>query len=221
MHRFDNAIKYIAHGYKELTLYPRNGKFAMPENYLHIWPRHQFMLIGLPNPDKSFTCTLFAPFESDCKEGLDDLTTKEAIVRYFEKHFPDFVKLCPDYVEQCLENPSSPLAHVHLNPWHFKDKVVVMGDAAHAVVPFYGQGMNCCLEDCVIFDELLEKHNNDIKTVFHEFSRLRQPSTEGLAHLSLENYVEMRSLTAQRWFVYKKKLEQVNFCIFCFFFMFL
>jgi len=212
--RYDFEIKYIDHGYKELTIFPlpaADGKgmdFAMPPNYLHIWPKHEFMIIGLPNPDKTFTCTLFAPWDI-----LEALCDRGSIERFFKAHFADFTPLCPDYVEQCLLNPSSPLAHVHLSRWNFKGKLCLLGDAAHGIVPFYGQGMNAAFESCLILFERLKESVDgghlDLEQVFDGFSADRQPSTAALSRLSLQNYVEMRSLTAKKWFVYKKKLEKV------------
>jgi len=183
----------------------------MSSDCLHIWPRHNFMLIGLPNPDKTFTCTLFAPWEG--KEGLNELNNENNIKNFFHKYFSDFIKLCPNYIEQCLHHPNSPLIYTNLKPWNFENKILILGDAAHAVVPFYGQGMNSAFEDCVLLDELMDKYENNIHQVFEQFSLIRQPSTDALCELSLQNYVEMRSLTAQTWFVYKKKLESMlNYC---------
>ena len=190
--------------------------FAMEPNYLHIWPRDSHMMIGLPNPDKTFTCTLFAPWDGEKGLSYLDNASKEEIVSYFNENFPDFVKLCPNFYDFWIKNPASPLAHIHLNPWNFGNKILLLGDAAHAIVPFYGQGMNSGFEDAVILDELFDKYLKNegskktmdlIEKVFNEFSELRQPSCEALSLLSLQNYVEMRSLTGKKWFLYKKKLE--------------
>eukprot|EP01084_Bolivina_argentea_P091526 164762_1 len=212
--RYNFNITYVEHGYKELTIFPTNkNEFKAESNYLHIWPKHEFMLIGLPNPDKTFTCTLFAPWNV-----LETLNNEINIKTFFQKHFPDFIDLCPNYIEQCLANPSSPLAYVNLNKWNYKNKILLLGDAAHAIVPFYGQGMNAGFEDCLILynmlKEKLEKSNNglndmNIEKIFTEFSDHRQPSVWALSKLSLQNYVEMRSLTAKQWFIYKKKLEKM------------
>merc|ERR1719474_42101 len=211
--RYNFRINYIDHGYKELTIFPvpnagKGEDFRILPNYLHIWPKHEFMIIGLPNPDKTFTCTLFAPWKI-----LESLNDKESIESFFTEHFADFIPLCPDYVSQCLLNPSSPLAYINVSRWNYKDKLCLLGDAAHAIVPFYGQGMNAALEDCLILYERMKEAMSggdmDLEEVFDGFSAHRQPSTEALSQLSLQNYVEMRSLTAKRWFVYKKKLEKV------------
>eukprot|EP00484_Ammonia_sp_Unknown_P023800 CAMPEP_0197034078 /NCGR_PEP_ID=MMETSP1384-20130603/12282_1 /TAXON_ID=29189 /ORGANISM="Ammonia sp." /LENGTH=514 /DNA_ID=CAMNT_0042463957 /DNA_START=10 /DNA_END=1554 /DNA_ORIENTATION=- len=212
--RYNFNMTYIEHGYKELTIFPnQRNEFKILPNYLHIWPKHEFMLIGLPNPDKTFTCTLFAPWSM-----LESLTNEAVIESFFKSNFPDFIGLCPNYIEQCLKNPSSPLAHIDLSKWNYKNKILLLGDAAHAIVPFYGQGMNAGLEDCLILYRMLKENGlNDgnvqqnmdvVGNVFDEFSRHRQPSTAALSKLSLQNYVEMRSLTAKQWFVYKKKFEK-------------
>eukprot|EP01084_Bolivina_argentea_P115244 204969_1 len=205
--RYNFNMQYVDHGYKELTVFPnKDGGFKMDEHYLHIWPKHEFMLISLPNPDKTFTCTLFAPWNV-----LETLSEAQSIERFFQEHFPDFIDVCPNYVNQCLTNPSSPLAHIHLSKWNCKDKILLLGDAAHAIVPFYGQGMNAGFEDCLILYNLMKDKYHEkfgIEALFDMFSKTRQPATEALSHLSLQNYVEMRSLTAKQWFVYKKKLEK-------------
>ena len=215
--RYNFNINYIDHGYKELTIFPdhKTQDFKMPPNYLHIWPKHEFMLIGLPNPDKTFTCTLFAPWHV-----LETLNDEENIEEFFSKNFPDFIDLCPNYIDQCLKNPSSPLAYINLSKWNYKNKILLLGDAAHAIVPFYGQGMNAGLEDCLILYKMIQQQLNgdladdgindiDLEGLFTRFSDHRQPSCHALSKLSLQNYVEMRSLTAKQWFVVKKKLERM------------
>lgn len=204
--RVDFSMQYITHGYKELTIPAKEGQFALDKPHgLHIWPRQEFMLIGLPNPDKSFTCTLFAPFEGP--EGLDSIKTPEQVMAYFKKYFPDAIPLMPDLINDFLTSPASPLLTVRCKPWNLKDKIVLIGDAAHACVPFYGQGMNAAFEDCLFFDELFEKHKGDQAAAITEFNQVRQPAGEALGELSLENYVEMRAKTASRLFVWKKKLD--------------
>lgn len=197
---------YISHGYKELTMPPVNGDYALKNHEaLHIWPRHEFMLIALPNPDKSFTCTLFAPFEGE--DGLDTLTTPERVNTYFNKYFADAVPLMPTLVDDCLHHPSSALITIRCQPWNYKDKIVLIGDAAHAVVPFYGQGMNSGFEDAVVFDEVWEKCHGVSEQAIPLFSDVRQPTGNAIADLSLQNYVEMRSHTAMPWFKMKKTLD--------------
>eukprot|EP01083_Nonionella_stella_P055202 145693_1 len=214
--RFNFCRKFIPHCYKELTMWPdTKGNPKMDPNYLHIWPCDDFMLIALPNPDKTFTCTLFAPYEG--KNGFKDLDShsilhetsqSNRIRKYFQQNFPSAISLIPDFLRQFLSNPTSPLMQINLAPWHLEDKVCVLGDAAHAIVPFYGQGMNSGFEDCLIMSELIDKHKSDIGKIFSEFSRTRRPAADTLAELSNRNYVEMRSLTAKRWFIWKKIFEQ-------------
>eukprot|EP00744_Colponema_vietnamica_P004513 GILI01006726.1.p1 GENE.GILI01006726.1~~GILI01006726.1.p1 ORF type:complete len:511 (-),score=161.56 GILI01006726.1:247-1626(-) len=205
--RQSTSMEYIKHGYKELHIPPTDsGDFAMESEGLHIWPRREFMMIGLPNPDKSFTCTLFAPFEGE--GGFDSLRTREQVEAYFKKYFADAIPLMPNYLDDFFNNPTSALLTLKCSPWNFKDKVAVIGDAAHAIVPFYGQGMNACFEDCVIMDELLETYNNDWAKVLPAFSATRAPSTNGLAELSLDNYVEMRERTASRLIRAKRAVER-------------
>jgi len=205
--RADFSRRYVAHGYKELLM-PANaqGEYALScPNGLHIWPRGQFMLIALPNPDKSFTCTLFAPFEG--KNGFDSVKTEAQATDYFQDNFPDVISLIPDLITQYFTSPTSPLLTVRCKPWNYNDKLVVLGDAAHAVVPFYGQGMNAAFEDCLVLDELWAELNGDVTKVLPAFSQTRQPACDALADLSLEHYYEMSDSTGKKTFLYKKKLE--------------
>lgn len=202
--RFDFSQEYIPHGYKELCLAPtKDGEFAMAVNYLHIWPRQTFMMIALPNQDKSFTCTLFLPFEE-----FDKIKTKEAVLDFFQAEFPDFLTLMGEenLVEEYFRNPVAPMISVKCHPYHVRDKVVIIGDAAHAMVPFYGQGTNCAFEDCLVFDGLLEKHSNDFGAVLAEYSRTRNKDVEAMCDLAMYNYIEMRSLVTSPVFLMKKKL---------------
>lgn len=196
---------YIPHGYKELSLPPIENDFALtPVNALHIWPREKFMLIALPNPDKSFTCTLFAPYE-----GLLQLETEEQVLEHFQKHFPDIIPLIPNLAQEYLRNPTGSLATMRVEPWNLKDKVVLIGDAAHAIVPFYGQGMNAAFEDCLIFNSFLDKHRNSLSLCVREFAQSRKPSADALADLSFYNYIVMRQHTASWSFRLKKRIEAV------------
>jgi len=204
----DFSIQYLTTGYKELVI-PANskGEYAMRDvNGLHIWPRQDFTLLAFANPDKTFTCTYFAPFKGT--GGLDNLITKEQVLTHFEKYFPDFVPLVPNLVQQWLNNPSSPLVTIRLAPYHYRDKIVVIGDAAHAVVPFYGQGMNAAFEDCLTFDELWEKYRGDRTRVLEDFTKLRQPAGHALAQLSSDHYAELESKTASRLFLLRRKVER-------------
>ena len=198
---------FIEHGYKELLI-PANedGTHKLEKNALHIWPRGNFMLIALPNLDGSYTCTLFAPYEGE--ESFEELNNNEDVKKYFKKIFPDFVPLIPDLCEQFFSNPTSSMAIMRTYPWHVDDKSILIGDAAHATVPFYGQGMNAGFEDCRILDELLDKHKNNFKTCFKEYSQVRKPNGDGVQDLSMHNFIVMRDKTADTKFLLQKKIEQ-------------
>jgi len=176
----------LDHDYKELTLPPVKGKHAMEMHALHVWPRGGFMLIALPNTDGSFTATLFLS-----RKQFAELSTPEAVSEFFAQEFPDVVPLIPDLLTDFFENPQGQLGTVHTAPWYVRDQVVLMGDAAHAIVPFHGQGMNAAFEDCLVFDELAGGHS-DWKHLFAEFDRVRRPNAEAIAQMALENYIEMR-----------------------------
>ncbi len=155
--RFDYSQDYLEHGYKELTIPPADGGgWRMEKNALHIWPRRSYMMIALPNADGSYTVTCFWPFSGP--NGFENLETEADVIRYFEAHFPDAVPLMPTLGRDYFENPTSSLVTVRCGPWHYKDKAVLLGDAAHAVVPFYGQGMNAAFEDCTVLNECLRKY---------------------------------------------------------------
>lgn len=198
---------YIEHGYKELNI-PANedGTHQLEKNALHIWPRGNFMLIALPNLDGSYTCTLFAPYKGS--ESFEELNTPEQVQKYFCEVFPDLVPLIPDLCDQFFTNPTSSMGIVRTYPWHISDKSILIGDAAHATVPFYGQGMNAGFEDCRILDELLNKHNDDFSTCLEEYSKNRKPNGDGLQDLSMHNFIEMRDKTADPKFLLQKKIEQ-------------
>ncbi|XP_053523261.1 kynurenine 3-monooxygenase isoform X3 [Artibeus jamaicensis] len=203
--RFDYSQQYIPHGYMELTIPSKDGDYAMEPNYLHIWPRNTFMMIALPNKDKSFTCTLFMPFEE-----FEKLQTSQDVLDFFYKRFPDAVPLIG---EQNLTRdffllPAQPMISVKCSPFHFKLCCVLMGDAAHAIVPFFGQGMNAGFEDCLVFDELLDKFNDDLSICLPEFSRLRIPDDHAILDLSMYNYIEMRAHVNSRWFIFQKNVER-------------
>lgn len=204
--KFDYQQYYIDCGYKELTIPPTaDGEFAMEVNALHIWPRKDYMLIALPNLDKSFTCTLFFPFEGEA--SFSKLDTPEKVKVFFEKTFPDAVKLMPDYINEFFNNPTSSLVTVKCFPWVREDKFALIGDAAHAIVPFFGQGMNCGFEDCRILDELIEKNGDDWKTILQQYQTLRKPDADAIADLAINNFTEMRDRTADPKFLLQKKIE--------------
>jgi len=205
--KFDYNQYYIDCAYKELTIAPNtNGDFALEKNALHIWPRKDYMMIALPNLDKTFTCTLFFPFEGE--HSFSKLDTKEKAAAFFEKTFPDAVPLMPDYVNEFFHNPTSSLVTVKCFPWVREDKFALIGDAAHAIVPFFGQGMNCGFEDCRILDELIEKNGeDDWEKILNEYQTLRKPDADAIADLAVNNFTEMRERTADPKFLLQKKIE--------------
>ncbi|HZR78565.1 MAG TPA: NAD(P)/FAD-dependent oxidoreductase [Chthoniobacterales bacterium] len=197
---------YLAHGYKELTIPPgADGAWQMEKNALHIWPRKSFMMIALPNPDASFTCTLFWEFEGP--RSFAAAKTDEDVRRFFDEEFPDAVPLMPNLLDEFKSNPTGSLVTIRCAPWVYRDKVALVGDAAHAVVPFYGQGMNAAFEDCVVLDECFEQFPEDRARAFAEYFERRKVNADALADLALENFVEMRDKTASKTFRAKKKLD--------------
>lgn len=203
--RFDYDQRYIQHGYKELTIPAgKNGTHQLEKNSLHIWPRESFMLIALPNPDGSFTCTLFFPFEGD--PSFQSLQSEKEVAKFFQEIFPDVDVLIPDLLKDWQKNPTSSLVTIKCFPW-LKNKTLLIGDAAHAIVPFYGQGMNAGFEDCAVLNDLLNKHKDDWDKVTTEFQQLRKPDADAIAQLALENFVEMRDLVADADFLLRKKIE--------------
>lgn len=206
--RFDYQQSYLTHGYKELTIpAAAGGGFAMEPHALHIWPRGGFMMIALPNQDGSFTCTLFWPFTG--AGGFDALTKSGQVEDYFERVFPDAVPLIPDLAQQYLENSTNALVTIRSRPWHHGGRVVLVGDACHAVVPFYGQGANASFEDCVLLDNAMRDHPGDRAAAFSAYSARRSPHTDALADLAIANFVEMRDATASPWFRGRKRLERI------------
>lgn len=204
--RFQFSQYYIEHGYKELTI-PANadGSHQIEANALHIWPRGNYMLIALPNMDGSYTCTLFFPFEG--KYSFESLKTHQQVADFFNDVFPDIVPLIPNLVEDYFNNPTSSLSIMRCYPWTVSDKVLLIGDSAHATVPFYGQGMNAGFEGCYVLDKLLEKHGDDWKACFDEYSKYRKPDGDGLQDLSMHNFIVMRDKTADPKFLLQKKIE--------------
>src|SRR6266403_1779855 len=206
--KFEYDESYLAHGYKELTIPPgRDGSWRMEKEALHIWPRKSFMMIALPNPDGSFTCTLFWEFEGP--RSFATTKTDDDVRRFFEEEFPDAVPLMPNLVDDFKNNPTGSLVTIRCAPWFYKDKVALVGDAAHAVVPFYGQGMNAAFEDCVVLDECLAEFPEDRERAFAEYFHRRKENADALAHLAVQNFIEMRDKTASRAFRAKKKLDHL------------
>jgi kynurenine 3-monooxygenase len=205
---FQYDESYLAHGYKELTIPPGpDGSWRMEKNALHIWPRKSFMMIALPNPDGSFTCTLFWEFEGT--RSFATTKTDNDVRRFFEEEFPDAVPLMPNLLDDFKNNPTGSLVTIRCAPWFYKDKVCLIGDAAHAVVPFYGQGMNAAFEDCVVLDECLAEFPEDRQCAFAEYFERRKINGDALADLALQNFIEMRDKTASRAFRAKKKLDHL------------
>ena len=204
--RFQYQQYYIDFGYKELNIPAgANGEFAMDKNALHIWPRGNYMLIALPNIDGSFTCTLFFPFEGD--PSFASLDTKEKLRSFFEKTFTDAVPLMPTLEDDFFNNATSSLVTVKCYPWVREDKFALIGDAAHAIVPFFGQGMNCGFEDCVVLNSLIDKHQENWEDILAEYQHLRKPDGDAIADLALTNFVEMRDKIADPKFLMQKKIE--------------
>jgi len=210
--RYDYSQEYLKEGYKELNIpAAEKGGWQMGKNALHIWPRGKFMLIALPNFDGSFTCTLFFPFEGehsfsslDTKENLPD--RQAGMLNFFNKTFPDAVPLMPTLVEDYFANSTSSLVIVRCFPWSYRDKALILGDASHAMVPFYGQGMNCGFEDCTVLDKIMNEEN-DWQTIFRKFENSRKPNADAIQQLALRNFIEMRDLVADEKFVLRKKIE--------------
>ena len=203
--RFDYQQMYLSHGYKELEIPPGDGgSFQIEPEYLHIWPRHEFMLIALPNFDGSFTCTLFFPFEGTPSfESIE----RTGVRKFFEETFSDATELMPDLEKVYEENPTSSLVTVRCYPWVFDEKVCLIGDAAHAIVPFYGQGMNCGFEDCSILIDFLDKSEGDWSAALQDFQEVRKKDADAISELALNNFIEMRDKVADPDFLLQKKVE--------------
>jgi len=197
----------LGHGYKELSIpAAAGGGFRMERGALHVWPRGEYMLIALPNVDGSFTVTLFLPNRGE--ESFEALTTPESVLALFERRFADAIPLMPRLVEEFFANPTGHLETIRCTPWSFEDQALVLGDAAHAIVPFHGQGMNAAFEDCSAFDRCLEESaDRPWNAIFEDFEGLRRPNTDAIADMALENYVEMRATVREPKFQLKKDLS--------------
>lgn len=195
----------LEHGYKELSIPPaENGGFRMEKHALHIWPRGEYMLIALPNIDGSFTVTLFLPQRGP--ESFEALTDERTVLDLFTRRFRDAIPLIPNLIEDFFANPTGHLETIRCQPWS-AGEVLVLGDAAHAIVPFHGQGMNAAFEDVSALDELLGRGDREWSEVFREFESVRKPNADAIATMALENYVEMRSSVREPKFVLKKELS--------------
>ena len=213
--RFDFSQTWLDHGYKELHIPPvelRNSAgeerslFALETNALHIWPRHRFMMIALPNFDGSYTCTLFLAHKGE-DLAFDRLTDKASVLDFFNREFPDAVPLMPTLVDDFFRNPTGNLGTIKCFPWNAGGKALLLGDSAHAVVPFYGQGMNCAFEDVRVLDSLVGEMGADWRSIYTEYGRLRKPNTDAIADLAEENFYEMRDRVADPVFQRKRELE--------------
>ena len=207
---FSFSQEWLTHGYKEITIpAAEGGGYRTEKEALHIWPRGEDMLIALPNLDGSFTVTLFLPY-SNSDYCFDNLTTPEMVTAYFNKEYPDAVALMPELVKEFFENPTGPLGTVKCSPWNSYGKTLLLGDAAHAIVPFYGQGMNASFEDVVVFDEILNAHETEETNwnkVFYAYEQARKKDTDAIADLAVDNFHEMKEHTASPLFQQKRKLE--------------
>merc|ERR1711973_610442 len=202
--RFNYSQTYIPHAYMELLMPAVNGDFAMPPNYLHIWPRGQFMMIGLPNQDKSFTLSLFMPTTT-----FENIKDRESLLQFFNENFRDSIALIgkDKLINEFFANRALPLVSVKCFPYNISGKSLIMGDAAHAMVPFYGQGMNCGMEDCLVLEAALDKHNGNFEKSLEEYSKNRNPDAEAMCDLAMYNYIEMRDLVNKKSFLVRKKLD--------------
>ena len=204
--RFSYSQSYMPQCYIELNI-PANadGSHQLEKNALHIWPRKHFMLIALPNPDGTFTCTLFLNFSGE--PSFESLTRREDVEHFFESEFPDALDLLDDPVGTFMQREPAPLFLVHVYPWSFYNKVGLIGDAAHAIVPFYGQGMNCGFEDCAELNKLIDEHDRDWGRIFPAYEKRRKPNADAIAELSKRNFVEMSDLSGDAMFQLRKKIE--------------
>ena len=204
--RYNYSQTYLEHGYKELTI-PANdeGKHRLDPNALHIWPRGKFMLIALPNADGTFTCTLFLPFKGEF--SFEILNTPQELKNFFLETFADVVPLMPTLLKDFFKNPTSSLVSISCYPWCYEDKVALIGDAAHSMVPFYGQGMNAGFEDVRELDEIIDKHGNDWFAILDEYQEYRKLNTDAISEMARINFFEMRDLVANEAFLLRKKID--------------
>ncbi|MFT2007034.1 NAD(P)/FAD-dependent oxidoreductase [Pontibacter sp. 13R65] len=207
---YDYSQSYLEYGYKELTIPPAaDGGWQLEKHALHIWPRGNYMMIALPNIDGSFTCTLFFPHKG--KLSFDSIKNTNHLLQFFRQAFPDAVPLMPDLAQEYFANPVGSLVTIKCFPWSFEGKAVLIGDAAHAVVPFYGQGMNAGFEDITVLDQMLDQFTGNWQELFEQFERSRKPNADAIADLAVLNFIEMRDKVADPRFLLRKKIEaQLN-----------
>ena len=205
LNRFNFSQQYLDYGYKELTIPAgSNGQHLLETNALHIWPRGNLMLIALPNIDGTFACILFLPF--DGAGSFASLTSAKEVREFFESQFPDAGGLMPELTENYFANPTGAMVTIKCFPWHVGNRLLLLGDAAHAIVPFFGQGLNCGFEDCTSLVELIDRHD-DWTHVFEEFENARKVNTDAIADMAIENFTEMRDRVADSRFLFRKKVE--------------
>ncbi len=204
--RFNFSQQHLDYGYKELTI-PAGpkGEHLLETHALHIWPRGNYMLIALPNIDGTFACILFLPFEG--ADSFTGLTTPAQVIQFFESRFPDAVPLMPQLAENYFANPTGAMVTIKCSPWHAEGRALLLGDAAHAIVPFFGQGINCGFEDCTHLVELIDRQGADWERVFSEFEKERKVNTDAIADMAIENFTEMRDRVADARFLLRKKVE--------------
>jgi kynurenine 3-monooxygenase len=206
LNRFNFSQQYLDYGYKELTIPAgARGEHLLDTHALHIWPRGNYMLIALPNIDGTFACILFLPFEG--ADSFENMSSTADVGEFFEKRFPDAARLMPQLSENYFGNPTGTMVTVKCSPWHVRGRSLLLGDAAHAIVPFFGQGLNCGFEDCTTLLQLLDAQDADWKKVFAEFEESRKINTNAIADLAIENFVEMRDRVADPRFLFRKKVE--------------
>jgi kynurenine 3-monooxygenase len=204
--RFNFSQQYLDYGYKELTIPASDaGKHVLETHALHIWPRGNYMLIALPNIDGTFACILFLPFEG--ADSFEQLNDRSLVKEFFQSRFSDAVPMMPDLADNFFANPTGSMVTIKCSPWHVDGRSLLLGDAAHAIVPFFGQGINCGFEDCTVLLELLDRYGLDWERVFSEFERARKINTDAIADLAVENFVEMRDRVAAPKFLLRKKVE--------------
>jgi kynurenine 3-monooxygenase len=206
LNRFDFSQQYLNYGYKELTIPAGAGKqHAFDANALHIWPRGNYMLIALPNIDGTFACILFLPFEGT--DSFAQLTARPAVTDFVRSRFPDAAGLMPKLAENFFANPTGSMVTIKCSPWHHESRVLLLGDAAHAIVPFFGQGINCGFEDCTFLLDLIDKRGADWNRIFTEFEDARKVNSDAIADMAVGNFVEMRDHVADPRFLFRKKVE--------------
>jgi kynurenine 3-monooxygenase len=206
LNRFNFSQQYLDYGYKELTIPAGpNGRHLLETHALHIWPRGNYMLIALPNIDGTFACILFLPFEG--ANSFAGLTSQKSIGSFFESNFPDVVPLMPNLLDNYFTNPTGSMVTIKCSPWHVERKTLLLGDSAHAIVPFFGQGINCGFEDCTVLIDLLDRHGADRPHIFAEFEKERKINTDAIADMAIENFIEMRDKVADDRFLFRKRVE--------------